>query len=516
MTPEMKKKWRKIVNDNPKLKERLRTDPEFRAEFTRRIHAKSAEPSEPAEPAPKPVTARSVDYSDLSERQKLGVQLGNIPSSGAAAMSDFVSAIASPIDTVSEIGKTVLGGVQLGLEAVSPYSVDPDAPGDFRQNARDLGAFYAGRYGSMDDFERTTIDDPVGAVMDLTGVGALIRSPLKAPKKRTMKDREFIDEAPNTQQLRSEASNIYKALDKSGVKIPVDDVSALMDDIGDMFQKETMNRHLHPTLHGIYTDIKGDLDTLKGGGGTMPWSNIHTMRKVLKKASRGVNPDHADQRRLAGMAVEKIDDFIENNIPDVAPGFKNARNTWRKMRNSELIEETIDRASTRASGLESGLRNEFATLYRNKKKMRTFTQEERAAIRKISDGDFSANLFRKLGNFHFGLGKQRTGINAMAGTGAGGAGGILMGADPMTSLAMAAAVPALSAGAAKLAEAKTARNAAKARAIAATGKNPDQIPSRKKSARDDLPRPTTAAWLAELLQIDDDKQVIPVPPISFP
>ena len=82
------------------------------------------------------------------------------------------------------------------------------------------------------------------------------------------------------------------------------------------------------------------------------------------------------------MAIDMLDDFVEGTANleggaavegaggEAGKVWAEARGLWLKVIKSDLIEETIANARTRAAGFEAGLRNEFSKLWRNKREMK--------------------------------------------------------------------------------------------------------------------------------------------------
>ena len=141
------------------------------------------------------------------------------------------------------------------------------------------------------------------------------------------------------------------------------------------------------------------------------------------------------------------------------------------------------RISMRAAGTEAGLRNEFSKLYRNKKLMRGFSAEEKAAIRAVADGTPSRNAARILGGLSLGEGQRRNVLSALVG------GGLGMGmAGPgggMIGLAAPAVVGAVSQ---KIAERGTRRAAELARALAAGPRTAARSPAPQQTVLDQFLR----------------------------
>jgi hypothetical protein len=141
----------------------------------------------------------------------------------------------------------------------------------------------------------------------------------------------------------------------------------------------------------------------------MTLDETETMRRVLKDAASSSAPD---ERRIANIIIDKFDDWRDGlRSSDLVTGDINAitmlpkaRQLWSRAKKGETIGELIERAELRASqfsqsGTENALRTEFRQLARNAKKMRTFSKEEREAIKAVANGSPVANAVRFLGKF---------------------------------------------------------------------------------------------------------------------
>ena len=175
-----------------------------------------------------------------------------------------------------------------------------------------------------------------------------------------------------------------------------------------------------------------------------------------------------DERRLGQIAIDELDDFVENSAGELGGVLKEGRALWARMRKAEIIEDAIERATSRAAGTEAGLRNEFSKLFRNKKMMRTFNTEEKAAIEAVFKGTAGRNALRILGGLSIGEGQRRNVLSALVG------GGVGMGLAGLGGGMAGLAGPAIVGGISqKLAEKATMRQAQLARAVAA-GPRPTQ------------------------------------------
>ena len=239
-------------------------------------------------------------------------------------------------------------------------------------------------------------------------------------------------------------------------------------------QGEGVDAILHPRISRVLAVAAKNADQ------PMSLQQLQITRRQFSAAAGSLEPD---ERRLAQISIDALDDFVEGSAGELGSTLKQGRQLWARMRKSELIEETIERATTRAAGTEAGLRNEFSKLYRNKKLMRGFTAEEKAAILDVSAGTPTRNAARILGGLSLGEGQRRNVLNALVG------GGLGMGlAGPGGGMA-GMAVPAIIGGVSqKIAERGTRRAAELARALAAGPRTAARSPAARQTVLDQFLR----------------------------
>ena len=109
----------------------------------------------------------------------LGTMASNIPSSAMKYGEDIATMLWNPIDTAEGLGKAAIGGVQ----KLIPGQAEPDAMiPNYEPVADAVGEHFAGRYGSLDQFKATAMEDPVGVLGDVAGVASGIGMLPKAGK----------------------------------------------------------------------------------------------------------------------------------------------------------------------------------------------------------------------------------------------------------------------------------------------------------------------------------------------
>ena len=264
---------------------------------------------------------------------------------------------------------------------------------------------------------------------------------------------KVIEGAASADDLRQAARTQYDIADQAQGTIPENVFGPFVSSLTKRLKSEGTDALLHPKMSRV-------VDLMTENAATPPTlADLQILRRQIGAVSKSAEPD---ERRLAAIATEALDDFVEKGSGDLGVALGEGRKYWARLRKSEVLDDAIEAATTRAAGTEAGLRNEFSKLARNKKLMRGFSAEEQAAIRAVSAGTPTRNAMRILGGLSIGEGQRRNILSALAGGGLG-----AMAAGPGGGMAGMAA-PAIVGGISqKLAEAGTMRAAKLARAITA-------------------------------------------------
>jgi len=232
---------------------------------------------------------------------------------------------------------------------------------------------------------RTAMEFGLGAA----GLKALKSSKTLKPIKRTSRP----EPAPTTQQLARESAAAYRAAEQSGAVIPKADFGKFVDDLKVTLADEGIDTTLHPGATAALRRLMADSDkniSLKGA---------EIYRKIINDAGKGPN---AADGRMAGIMRDSLDEFMGGI--DGSEALVTARNLWQRKSKGESIQNLIDRAKLTApnftgSGMENALRTEFRALAKNQRRMRLFSSEEQAAIRRVAEGGTAANMLRFVGKF---------------------------------------------------------------------------------------------------------------------
>ena len=141
---------------------------ETKAKYDKLISQKAF--SNPAsEPAAQSVAMPKKQEQDFSLMQTIK----NIPGSLYKMGADTIGAIASPGDTYMALENTLYGGMNKVFPGFAP---------DHEKYADAAGKYYKDRWGGIDNIKKTVMNDPAGALSDVSLFGGLSTLPAKGTK----------------------------------------------------------------------------------------------------------------------------------------------------------------------------------------------------------------------------------------------------------------------------------------------------------------------------------------------
>lgn len=424
-----------------------------------------------------------------------------------------VANAAGPLEAVAQAGTGLAGMAAGGLAGLGQGAKNLVAPGmpaaDRVRQVQDaltyqprtgMGAgtsTVAGAPGALYDAGTTKAGEFTTDVTGSPAAGAAVKTVLSAapiPKiaralvKRGPKGdyAPKADAPPSTEQLSKAASDAYKRADESGIAMSADSFEKMKGGLVAALEKDGINAKLHPKATAA-------LEEITKTEGPVTLQKAETLRRIASDAMDTLEKSDA---RKSGMVIDAIDDYIDNlRDSDLVSGqakdaasLKEARALYTRKRKAEDMERLIERAKESPSGFENGLRIEFRSLAKNDRKMRRFTKEEQAAIRRVSRGGMAENTLRLLGK------AAPTGI--VSGALSSGAGAVMLGP------AGAVGLPAAGYAARKAAENMTRRNAERAAVLMRRGPesnggllatdNPMPLTGGPQGAPDAIPVPGSA------------------------
>lgn len=279
-----------------------------------------------------------------------------------------------------------------------------------------------------------------------------------------------IKQAPSTNELKKLSRSQFGMAKGTGVTLKPDSYIDVLSRIETKLGQEGFDAGLHPKLNTAMSALAkkiGNPSDIKG---------LQNARRQLGIAARSVEPD---ERRIADIAINTFDDFIDNLKPSdlisgagnekkAAAALKMARNAWWRAVKSEKVEKIISDAEIAGTGMENGLVQGFRSLLKNSKEIRRFTADEVKAMRQLVNRRLTAKGLRLLGRLSFGT---KGGSNFLGGS-IGVAGGSAVGSaigGPVGAAVGGVAAPAVGYLAAKGSDKLTLNAARQIRALAAVG-----------------------------------------------
>lgn len=204
------------------------------------------------------------------------------------------------------------------------------------------------------------------------------------------------------EQLESASNRLFKQAKDANILIDTKEFTNSMANLG----KELRQEGYTPTA---YPKITAAIDELTNAGIPKDYTELRALRKIIQGAQKSVD---GEEKRLATILKSEFDDYVLN-IPESAvtqgtkeglKAWKEARDIYSRMSKAEVFEDMLDKAEITKgkfsqSGLENALFTELKNLAVNPKKMKLFTKEEQAAIRKAAEGTNAQNALRMIGKF---------------------------------------------------------------------------------------------------------------------
>lgn len=389
-----------------------------------------------------------VDYADRRDHYRQQEAQFETDHPLAALTADVGGAMAAPLGALGAVGK--------GAGWIKRAAASGGATG-----------LLSGIYGFMegeggvenrvaDAKADATVGGGIGIAIPLLGAGVQRVANSRATRKAI---KQAVESAPSTEELRRAGQAAYQAIDDAGVQVKPERVRGLLDQIEGGLKSEgaayTGAEKVYPASRSIL-EAAGDVGE---GANAIPWGELDVFRRFMGNAAAS-NLGNRGDTRLATKALTSFDDAIGRLGPDdVDAGdietlqsmLPKARDLWAKMSRSQMIDDAIEAADGGyVSGGASGLRNQFARIWRNKSMRSKFTEAERRMLKRVVAGSLPERLIHLAGG---GLGQLFT-IGGGYGTGG------LLGAAVGTGVASSAR---------KMSEKIASKNAEALRAVVANG-----------------------------------------------
>jgi hypothetical protein len=250
--------------------------------------------------------------------------------------------------------------------------------------------------------------------------------PAKAASAQKTAPTDMLPKEPGGIGRLSQAE--YEASKAAGLKIKGSSYNRLVAGMVHKAEKENIGPELFPSTTGALKTKRKYPDRMQKITGVTPKAPRQTytledldgLNRVINTAQAGVDPKFANDRRVAGIMSDRMDEFLHNLRPqDIEGGdpakaieaIDKARNLWGRMKKAELLDGLEERAlnalgaNYSAAQYQTAIKQQFRQAFtppvgqKVSKHLRRFDTHERKFIEQIIRGDNLENALRYLGKF---------------------------------------------------------------------------------------------------------------------
>lgn len=262
---------------------------------------------------------------------------------------------------------------------------------------------YLGNIGAIPSFAQSArvakpfVQEAVRTTMESTK--PIVNSMANALRTTDFAPKGILAAAPSAENLAADATRLYAETKKSGTAFRPAVFGAEMNQIG----ADLRELGYHPKLH---PDIKVALQELSNIKKPKDMLELQSLREFIANAQGSKNPK---EKMLATVLKDRFDDYVISAPPEAiisgsaegAKTWQQARDTYSRLRKSEVFTDMLDRAEIDKAGMgvEKSLTNQLRALAKDPKKLRLFTAEEQAAIIQAAKGSNVQNMLSQIGRF---------------------------------------------------------------------------------------------------------------------
>jgi hypothetical protein len=206
-------------------------------------------------------------------------------------------------------------------------------------------------------------------------------------------------------ELRTEAQQFYKEMDKSGIAYGQPQTATLKQGLDDLVANNKFDPAAHPTLSGYFNK----LDKLATQPQGAKLTELQSLRSAVATQARSAD---ADTRRAAGEIVGQIDELVHRSAPAINPNnldvknlHKEASQKWRAAALADDIEwreGKVARKVAAAPGTSPDVANRGAFRAVEDRVTKPgaynpYTPDQRELLSRIVKGDPLQNVYRGAG-----------------------------------------------------------------------------------------------------------------------
>jgi hypothetical protein len=196
-------------------------------------------------------------------------------------------------------------------------------------------------------------------------------------------------------EIKQRASRAYNTMDEAGVVLKPESTTKMLTDVRQALDDARMipGTEQAKELNARIAQVQSMID--KNGVSFTAFEKMRGIFNDLKTNSDG------DLRRLGGVAVNKVDDYIstvtgkdliagQGGIDKAVQSVMSARKDWRNASRASILDDALNVAEAKAldpKASESELiRRGFINIAADKKKINLFTEKEQNVIKSVAKG----------------------------------------------------------------------------------------------------------------------------------
>jgi hypothetical protein len=212
-----------------------------------------------------------------------------------------------------------------------------------------------------------------------------------------------------SEQFAKQADIAYQRARDAGVRFDTAAIANLAQDIrkGMSTPDMTFRPKLHPRINAVLEDIDDAVAEAQKNNTPISFSDLELLRRVARTGARSLD---ADERRLGAGIIRTIDDFIDappsnaviaGDAPGAASAIKEARTAWRRMSQSDNLNNMIiEKATDTAEGLTANtIRAAARSINKSESKKRAFDPAIQKQIKDLGRGSGGLSTLQGLGTF---------------------------------------------------------------------------------------------------------------------
>ena len=209
-------------------------------------------------------------------------------------------------------------------------------------------------------------------------------------------------------QIKQRASKAYTSMDQQGVTIKPDSTRQLITDIRTSLDEARMIPET-PQANAVNATLAQITKIIDDKG--VSFTALDKMRATLNDL-KGSSDN--DIKRLGGVAVSKVDDYISNltgndiqagkeGLDKAVKNVMSARKDWRNASRASILDDALNIAEARKARPEASeselIRNGFINIAADKNKMALFNKTEQNVIKSVVNGGSLDPLLSRVSKF---------------------------------------------------------------------------------------------------------------------